>query len=351
MALEHVIAHPRGRVVVEQVDGDVARALAELRRRARCRRSSRRATSTSDAPGSRASRRAVASPMPLEAPVTSITRRVAWCGCCVCHETASRSLAWCASGARALAVSLSDRPPHELTSSASARRERARPSRSARKREALELFRGLPRRYDRLSAALSFWQDPRWRRALVDALGAARGRARARRRDRHRDGRRRAALALRAARSWASTRARRCWPPRARASPRRRLAASSWSRARPSAARSPTRASTRSPSPTCCATSTTPRRRCASSPAWCARAGGVASLEFGVPPSRRRARRGGCTPPSACRCSGGLVSREWREVGRFLGPEHPRLLRAPSARADRGYWREAGLERRRACGG
>jgi demethylmenaquinone methyltransferase/2-methoxy-6-polyprenyl-1,4-benzoquinol methylase len=39
---------------------------------------------------------------------------------------------------------------------------------SARKQEALELFHGLPSRYDRLSAALSFWQDPRWRRALVD---------------------------------------------------------------------------------------------------------------------------------------------------------------------------------------
>jgi demethylmenaquinone methyltransferase/2-methoxy-6-polyprenyl-1,4-benzoquinol methylase len=41
---------------------------------------------------------------------------------------------------------------------------------SARKREALELFRGLPRRYDALSSALSFGQDPRWRRALVDAV-------------------------------------------------------------------------------------------------------------------------------------------------------------------------------------
>jgi demethylmenaquinone methyltransferase / 2-methoxy-6-polyprenyl-1,4-benzoquinol methylase len=40
---------------------------------------------------------------------------------------------------------------------------------SPRKREAIELFRGLPARYDALSAALSFWQDPRWRRALVDA--------------------------------------------------------------------------------------------------------------------------------------------------------------------------------------
>jgi demethylmenaquinone methyltransferase / 2-methoxy-6-polyprenyl-1,4-benzoquinol methylase len=44
------------------------------------------------------------------------------------------------------------------------------PERSARKREALELFSGLPRRYDALSAALSFWQDPRWRRALVSAV-------------------------------------------------------------------------------------------------------------------------------------------------------------------------------------
>jgi demethylmenaquinone methyltransferase/2-methoxy-6-polyprenyl-1,4-benzoquinol methylase len=41
---------------------------------------------------------------------------------------------------------------------------------SVRKRKALELFQGLPRRYDQLSAALSFWQDPRWRRAMVDAV-------------------------------------------------------------------------------------------------------------------------------------------------------------------------------------
>jgi demethylmenaquinone methyltransferase/2-methoxy-6-polyprenyl-1,4-benzoquinol methylase len=46
---------------------------------------------------------------------------------------------------------------------------------SPRKREALELFRGLPRRYDALSAALSFWQDPRWRRALVSAVAPTAG--------------------------------------------------------------------------------------------------------------------------------------------------------------------------------
>jgi demethylmenaquinone methyltransferase / 2-methoxy-6-polyprenyl-1,4-benzoquinol methylase len=42
--------------------------------------------------------------------------------------------------------------------------------RTAAKREALELFRGLPRRYDALSSALSFGQDPRWRHALVAAV-------------------------------------------------------------------------------------------------------------------------------------------------------------------------------------
>jgi demethylmenaquinone methyltransferase/2-methoxy-6-polyprenyl-1,4-benzoquinol methylase len=51
----------------------------------------------------------------------------------------------------------------------------APPSQTAVKRDALELFRGLPRRYDALSAALSFWQDPRWRRALVSAVAPKAG--------------------------------------------------------------------------------------------------------------------------------------------------------------------------------
>jgi len=37
---------------------------------------------------------------------------------------------------------------------------------SERKRGALTLFAGLDRRYDLLSAALSFGQDPRWRREM-----------------------------------------------------------------------------------------------------------------------------------------------------------------------------------------
>ncbi len=40
------------------------------------------------------------------------------------------------------------------------------------KREALELFAPLPRHYDAVAATLSFGQDPRWRRAMVEAVGA-----------------------------------------------------------------------------------------------------------------------------------------------------------------------------------
>jgi len=38
------------------------------------------------------------------------------------------------------------------------------------KRQALDLFAGLPREYARMGAVMSFGQDPRWRRTLVDAI-------------------------------------------------------------------------------------------------------------------------------------------------------------------------------------
>jgi demethylmenaquinone methyltransferase / 2-methoxy-6-polyprenyl-1,4-benzoquinol methylase len=44
---------------------------------------------------------------------------------------------------------------------------------SPRKRQALALFAPLPRHYDRVGAVLSFGQDPRWRHAMVGAIGAA----------------------------------------------------------------------------------------------------------------------------------------------------------------------------------
>jgi demethylmenaquinone methyltransferase/2-methoxy-6-polyprenyl-1,4-benzoquinol methylase len=44
---------------------------------------------------------------------------------------------------------------------------------SPRKQHALQLFEGLPRRYDLAGALLSFGQDPRWRRAMVRQIRAA----------------------------------------------------------------------------------------------------------------------------------------------------------------------------------
>lgn len=44
--------------------------------------------------------------------------------------------------------------------------------RGALKREALELFAPLPRHYDRVAAVLSFGQDPRWRRTMVESVSA-----------------------------------------------------------------------------------------------------------------------------------------------------------------------------------
>jgi demethylmenaquinone methyltransferase/2-methoxy-6-polyprenyl-1,4-benzoquinol methylase len=46
---------------------------------------------------------------------------------------------------------------------------------SPRKLHAVQIFRGLPERYDRVGALMSFGQDPRWRRALVDAVAPAPG--------------------------------------------------------------------------------------------------------------------------------------------------------------------------------
>jgi demethylmenaquinone methyltransferase/2-methoxy-6-polyprenyl-1,4-benzoquinol methylase len=43
------------------------------------------------------------------------------------------------------------------------------------KDETLRLFAGLPRRYDLAGALLSFGQDPRWRRAMVAEVGATAG--------------------------------------------------------------------------------------------------------------------------------------------------------------------------------
>lgn len=53
-----------------------------------------------------------------------------------------------------------------------ARAEQRPTSHRRRKDHALALFEHLPRRYDELGAALSLFQDPRWRRAMVATVGA-----------------------------------------------------------------------------------------------------------------------------------------------------------------------------------
>jgi len=46
---------------------------------------------------------------------------------------------------------------------------------TTRNEQALQLFAGLPRHYDRAGAVLSFGQDPRWRAAMVAAVAARPG--------------------------------------------------------------------------------------------------------------------------------------------------------------------------------
>jgi demethylmenaquinone methyltransferase/2-methoxy-6-polyprenyl-1,4-benzoquinol methylase len=240
---------------------------------------------------------------------------------------------------------------------------------SPRKREALELFSGLPRRYDALSAALSFWQDPRWRRALVDAIAPSPG-------ERILDvatgtGMVAAELLARAdctvvgidqsAEMLAAARAR----------------FASASSAAPSAAGEPGACAGRPRAEliegeaeslpfadeSFDALTFTYLLRYVEDPgatmrelARVVRPGGrVASLEFGVPPRAPAQAAWRFYTAVGLPTLGRLASREWQQVGRFLGPSiRGFYARHPLERVV-GYWREAGLEdvrvRRMSLGG
>ena len=197
-----------------------------------------------------------------------------------------------------------------------------------------------------MGAILSFGQDPRWRRAMVDAVDPASRAAGARRRDRHRAGRVRAVRARRMRGRRRSTRASRCSAgARARlaARPRARRSGPLRPRARPSGSRSPTASSTRSHSPTCCATSMIRRRRCASSPA-CVKPGGrIGMVEFGVPskPLLRalvaRAHPGRAPAARPARLTGVVRGRA------VPGAEHRAVPRRVARSAAR-LWRAAGID-------
>jgi demethylmenaquinone methyltransferase/2-methoxy-6-polyprenyl-1,4-benzoquinol methylase len=225
---------------------------------------------------------------------------------------------------------------------------------SPRKREALELFQELPRRYDALSAALSFWQDPRWRRALVSAVAPRAG-------ERVLDvatgtGMVAAELLARcecsvvgidqSAAMLAAAHARFAGSERSRVE-----LIEGQAEALPFAAESFD------------AVTFTYLLRYVDDPAATVgelarvlRPGGrIASLEFGVPPLAPARLAWRLYTAVGLPTLGRLASREWAEVGRFLGPSIRGFYRRHPLERIVGYWRQAGLEdvvvRRMSLGG
>jgi demethylmenaquinone methyltransferase/2-methoxy-6-polyprenyl-1,4-benzoquinol methylase len=211
---------------------------------------------------------------------------------------------------------------------------------SARKREALELFSELPRHYDVLSSALSFGQDPRWRRALVQALGPAPG---ARVLDVA------TGTGMVAAELLARTDCTVLGIDQSAqmlAAARRRFAGNARvellegeAEALPFADRSFD------------ALTFTYLLRYVDDPAATMRelarvvrpGGRVASLEFHVPPWRPAYWAWRFYTAVGLPTLGRLASREWAEVGRFLGPSIRGFYAQHPLQRIMGYWREAGL--------
>jgi demethylmenaquinone methyltransferase/2-methoxy-6-polyprenyl-1,4-benzoquinol methylase len=214
--------------------------------------------------------------------------------------------------------------------------------RSARKREALELFSGLPRRYDQLSAAFSFWQDPRWRRALVDAVAPRAG-------DRLLDvatgtGMVAAELLARADCTVVGI----DQSAEMLAAARTRFAAGEGDRVQLLEGQAEAMPF---PDAGFDGLTFTYLLRYVDDPqatmhelARVVRPGGrIASLEFGVPPWPPARAAWRLYTAVGLPALGGLVSREWREVGRFLGPSIRGFYELHPLERIAGYWREAGL--------
>jgi demethylmenaquinone methyltransferase/2-methoxy-6-polyprenyl-1,4-benzoquinol methylase len=224
---------------------------------------------------------------------------------------------------------------------------------SARKREALELFHGLPRRYDRLSAALSFWQDPRWRRALVDAVAPQA-------QERILDvatGTGMVATELRARADCIVVGLDQS--PQMLAAARTRFAGEG---ARVELVEGEAERLPFEDASFDALTFTYLLRYVEDPPATMrelarvVRPGGrVASLEFGVPPRRVPREAWRLYTAIGLPTLGRVASREWAEVGRFLGPSIRGFYAKHPLERIVGYWRDAGLDdvrvRRMSLGG
>ncbi|HEY4894807.1 MAG TPA: class I SAM-dependent methyltransferase [Solirubrobacteraceae bacterium] len=225
---------------------------------------------------------------------------------------------------------------------------------SERKQEAIELFSGLPSRYDALSAALSFWQDPRWRRALVDAAAPAAG-------QRILDvatgtGMVAAELLARADCTVVGI----DQSPAMLAAARERFGAAGGSRVellQGEAERLPfADASFDGLTFTYLLRYVDDPRATVRELARVVRPGGrVASLEFGVPPLAPARIAWRFYTTVGLPTLGRLASREWAEVGRFLGPSIRGFYARHPVEQIVAYWHEAGLEdvsvRRMSLGG
>jgi demethylmenaquinone methyltransferase / 2-methoxy-6-polyprenyl-1,4-benzoquinol methylase len=232
--------------------------------------------------------------------------------------------------------------------------------RSPRKREALALFSGLPRRYDELSAALSFWQDPRWRRALVSAAAP-------------RAGQRVLDVATGTGMVAAELLARAdCsvvgidQSPQMLAMARARFTAGGGSGAAMSTRVELIEGQAESLPFTDAsfdALTFTYLLRYVDDPAATMRelvrvvrpGGRVASLEFGVPPWAPARAAWRLYTAVGLPTLGRLASRDWARVGRFLGPSIRGFYERHPLETLVGYWQQAGLEhvsvRRMSLGG
>jgi demethylmenaquinone methyltransferase/2-methoxy-6-polyprenyl-1,4-benzoquinol methylase len=224
---------------------------------------------------------------------------------------------------------------------------------SARKLQALELFEGLPKRYDQLSAALSFWQDPRWRRAMVDEVAPKAG-------ERVLDvatGTGMVAAELRRRADCSVVGVDQSAEMLAGAKARFAGENSSVELVQGQAEQLPFADASFD------AVTFTYLLRYVDDPAATMRelarvvhpGGRVASLEFGVPPWPPARAAWRCYTAIGLPVLGRMASRDWSEVGRFLGPSIRGFYEKHPVERIAGYWEDAGLRdvqvRRMSLGG
>lgn len=226
---------------------------------------------------------------------------------------------------------------------------------STRKRQALALFRGLPRHYDRVATVLSFGQDPRWRRALVEAVAP-------RAEDRVLDVATGTGMVAAELLRSGCTVVGLDQSPEMLAGARARFAAQPALGARVELVEGQAEKLPFEDSSFTALTLTyllryvdDPRATMRELARVVAPSGRIGYLEFGVPPRRIARMAWRFYTAIGLPVLGRAVSREWAEVGRFLGPSIAGFYERHPLERIVEYWREAGLEdievRRMSLGG